>query len=302
MSLVLPSIAFAFGFSAIWLAASVWDDAVRRKRLLRWLGGRAAPTHARPLVDRFVRFLRALGRKKRSESAEDHREAVLLRRAGFRRPDAQTLYRGLRMACMTVSVGFALVAVVPSTGLHLRSAIGIYAFGVAGFFLPKLALNYLARKRQTAIFRELPDVLDILLICVNAGLTFDQGLRRVEAELDMVAPTLAGELRHYLMEVESGIPRRQALGNLAHRNATECLTHVVNVLVQSARYGTDISASLRRLADNLRNQRRMKAEERAATVATKLVFPTILLIMPALMLIVLGPAIIMVVKQISDSL
>ena len=133
---------------------------------------------------------------------------------------------------------------------------------------------------------------------MNAGLSFDRSLLRVSQELAYLAPTLSKEFERYFFEVESGLPQQEALMNLANRNQVNSLTKVTQVLIQSARFGTDITSALRIHADSMRMERRQIAEEKAAKVSTKLVFPTVLFIMPALMLIVLGPASIRLIERL----
>ena len=302
MNQIILFAAFALGFFLVLAIAEIIKHNMRRRYLLGWLSESDKQNDSRSITKQLINIFSLLGRKRKSVTIQkDNQEISLLRSAGFRHQDMQAIYRGMRIFSMISFSVLSFLFFLLKSGINMNSLVMIYCFCVTGYFIPKIILKWLSKKRKIIIFKELPDVLDILLICVDAGLTFDQGLRRVQEELNIVTPKLANEFQQYLLEVESGLPRKQALENISKRNSTECLTNVTNVLIQSAKYGTDISVALRRMADNLRIERRMKAEEKATTVATKLVFPTILLIMPALMLIVLGPAIIMVIKQISSS-
>ncbi|MGT0193872.1 type II secretion system F family protein, partial [Burkholderia pyrrocinia] len=150
--------------------------------------------------------------------------------------------------------------------------------------------------RQQTIFEDFPDALDLLTVCVEAGLGLDAALMRVSEELRFRSEVVAGELDLLLLEMRSGFTKETALRNFALRTGVEDIESFCAMLIQADRFGTSISESLRVLSDMLRTRRRMRAEERAAKIALKLLFPLIFCIFPALMLVLLGPAMIHVYR------
>jgi tight adherence protein C len=198
-------------------------------------------------------------------------------------------YYGLRIVCALGSGALIAFALFSWRGLSGQTLVLSYVALMVGYYLPAWGLRWRRKEQTRRIVQELPDALDILLVCMNAGLSFDRALLRVSVELKYVAPVLAREFERYFYEVNSGLPRPEALTNLAERNQVNALTSVVNVLLQSVRFGTDIVQALRIHADSLRMERKQFAEEKAAKVSTKLVLPTVVFIMPALIIVVLGP-------------
>ena len=134
-------------------------------------------------------------------------------------------------------------------------------------------------------------MLDLLRICLEAGLSLDSALNRVSRELKGVAPVLSRELGQYSLEIRTGLPRRRVLLNMAQRNQVESLTGVINVLIQSSRFGTDVLEALRVYSQSLREERMQMAEERGNKIPTRMAFPLILLLLP-LLVVIMGPALI----------
>ncbi|MBW1735336.1 MAG: type II secretion system F family protein [Deltaproteobacteria bacterium] len=217
---------------------------------------------------------------------------VLLSYAGFRNPGDPVLFFGVRLG-LGLLMGFIyLLALSVSDRMTAANFMLIFFFIGFGYYLPVRLLRQRIKSRHGQISRELPDVLDLLLVCMEAGLSFDMAFLRVSRELSRIAPVLSKEFSQYFFEIKSGLPRTEVLLNLAKRNGEEGLDSVVQVLTQSFRFGTDIAASLRVYSEALRTERLQKAEVRSAGISVKLTFVTILLILPAYLLIVLGPTII----------
>jgi tight adherence protein C len=165
-----------------------------------------------------------------------------------------------------------------------------------GYYLPNLVLNHVVQARQRDIFEHFPDALDLLTICVEAGLGLDQAIARVAAEIHLKSVTLAQELHLVLIEIRTGFSKEQALRHLALRTGVEDIDMLVAMLIQSERFGTSMGDSLRVHADNLRSKRRQAAEEAAAKIAIKLLIPLIFCIFPTLLLVLLGPAMLQVYR------
>ena len=171
---------------------------------------------------------------------------------------------------------------------------------IVGFLLPDIILWIRTSKRQQEIVICLPDALDLMVICVEAGLGLNAAIMRVGKEFEPVCPPLSRELRLVNREMLTGISRIEALQNMALRTGLEDIKILVAILIQTEQLGTSIANSLRVHADSLRIKRRHRAEEKARKVAVKLVFPLVLFIFPTLMLIILGPGLIRMVRVLSD--
>jgi tight adherence protein C len=166
----------------------------------------------------------------------------------------------------------------------------LVAAAALGYFLPNAWLNWRIRNRQREIFESFPDALDLMTVCVEAGLALDAALVRVGQEMRLKSITLAEELHLVSLEMRAGSSRERALRNLALRTGVEEIDSLVALLVQSDRFGTSVADSLRVHSDGLRTKRRFRAEEAAAKIPVKLLFPLLFCIFPALMLVLLGPS------------
>ena len=206
--------------------------------------------------------------------------------AGWRHPAAPKLY----FAAKTL-LALALPALVASlAGRSGNLLLALFASAAIGYYLPNGVLARRAELRQRDIFESLPDALDLLTICVEAGLSMERALAKVAGEIHIKSLPLAQELQLVLMEMRSGFSKERALRNLALRSGVEDVDALVAMLVQAERFGTSMGDSLRVHADNLRRKRAVVAQEAAAKVALKLLFPLIFCIFPALMIVLLGPA------------
>lgn len=165
---------------------------------------------------------------------------------------------------------------------------------VVGFFVPSLFLGRQMAVRRKQIRNGLPDVLDLLIVCLEAGSSLDQAILKAGEELEITYPALADELRTLNTETRAGKPRIEAFRNLAQRTKVDDVRALVAMLVQTDRFGTSVSQALRTFAESLRTRRRQEAEERAAKVGVKLVFPLVLCLFPAFFVVVLGPAILQI--------
>jgi tight adherence protein C len=172
----------------------------------------------------------------------------------------------------------------------------------AGYFLPNLILLLRVAHRQREIFENFPDALDLLTICVEAGLGLDSALKKVADEIHIKSKVLFQELHLVLMELRTGYSREHALRNLAMRTGVDEVEFFVAMLIQADRFGTSITDSIRIHSDNLRTKRKQKAEEAAQQISLKLLFPLIFLIFPSLMLVLAGPAILQIYRLLLPSM
>ena len=222
----------------------------------------------------------------------------LLGYAGYRSPDAPTVYFGIKLG-LALLLSFIYFVIALSSGhVGLRMVISIFFPAALGYYLPGLFLKHKVSLRHRQIFKELPDAFDLLLICMEAGLSFDMALYRVSRELTSIAPVLSKEFSQYFLEIKGGLPRKQVLKDLAERNGEKNLMGIVQVLIQSAEFGTDVAETIRVYSESLRTERKQIAEEKAGKIATKMTFPMILFILPALMIIILGPAVINLLERL----
>jgi tight adherence protein C len=178
------------------------------------------------------------------------------------------------------------------TGLTLAAIMG-----VVGYLVPSFVLGRLITKRKQRIENGLPDALDLIIVCVEAGCSLDQGILKTTEELAMSHPDLASELRTITSEVRAGKPRVEAFKNFAARTRVDDVRALVAMLVQTDRFGTSIAQALRTHAATSRQKRRQRAEERAAKVGVKLVFPLVFFLFPAFYVVTLGPAVILFLRS-----
>jgi tight adherence protein C len=216
-----------------------------------------------------------------------------LTRAGYRNESAVKVFYGCKVL---VPLGLCAVALV--TNLASLSPFFVYASCLGlGFLAPDFWLGKMISNRQKKLERGLPDVLDLLVICIEAGLSLDQATARTAEELKTAQPELCDEFGVLVLEQRAGRARADAWKHLAERTAVDSLRNLVSVLVQSEQFGTSVAKTLRQHADTLRAQRIQHVEEMAAKTTVKLVFPLVFFIFPALFLVVLGPAVLLMMDS-----
>jgi tight adherence protein C len=174
----------------------------------------------------------------------------------------------------------------------------VLAAAFAGFMLPNFVLEKMVARRQLRIRLSLPDALDLLVVCVEAGLGLDQALVNVSRQVKQAYPEISDELSLMTSEMHAGKRRADALRNLASRTGEEELRKLVAVLLQADRFGTSVADSLRTHSESMRIRRKQLAEERAAKIGVKLVFPIFFFIMPAMMVVSVGPGVLQLVKNL----
>jgi len=211
--------------------------------------------------------------------------------AGYRKPAHVDIFLGARLV-LPVVLG-CVVAILASSNLFL-----FLITLVVGFFIPDFWLNFAFKKRRERIRLSLPDGLDLISICVEAGLGLDQGIVRVGQELRVSHPELSEELLQINLEQRAGAPRIAAWQSFAARADTESVRSFVAMLVQTDRFGTPIAKSLGNFSDTLRTQRRQKAEELAAKTTIKLIPPLVFFIFPSMGIVILVPAFITILENL----
>ena len=278
--LTIVVIVFAFG------AASVAPSSVLGSRL-REIGWQRPKAQAKPAIrERMQQALDPFSRALPVSPTNVSRTRAWLIQAGYRDPQHVTIYRGLRV--LFAALGFFSVFLF--TGLDSPLLlIGLTAFG---FFLPRFILKKKLQERQRRIRLGLPDALDLTVICVEAGLSLDQAMMRVGQDLSHAHPELSGEFHLFDLETRAGKPRVEALRNLADRTGVDDIRALVATLIQTDRFGTSVAQALRVHSDSLRTERRQRAEEQAAKTTVKMIIPLVLFVMPSLIFVTVGPAVI----------
>ncbi|WP_296657848.1 type II secretion system F family protein [Paraburkholderia sp.] len=218
--------------------------------------------------------------------------------AGWRSESAPVLYFAAKTVLAAGLPLVSLLAAAPyiEAGNHHGLLALLVVLAAIGYYLPNVVLSRRVQRRQQTIFEDFPDALDLLTVCVEAGLGLDAALMKVADEMHIKSRTLSNELQLLLLELRAGQSKETALKNLALRTGVEDLDVLVAMLIQAERFGTSIGDSLRVHSENLRLKRRLRAEEAAAKIAVKLLFPLIFCIFPTLMLVLLGPAFIQVLR------
>ncbi len=226
-------------------------------------------------------------------SGSDENMAYRLALAGFRKPGHIEIFTATKMLLPVLAIGAGTFF-----GSNMLAAILVGA--VLGFMTPDLVLTRLISRRQESIRRALPDALDLLVICMEAGLGIDQAMVRVGDEIRLTSPALADELQIINREQRAGKPRLDAWRSMAERVDIDFVRQFVTMLVQTQRFGTPIANALGQFADTLRVRRTQKAEEMAAKAGVKLLFPLVLFVFPSIFVVALGPAIISMQKIFAD--
>jgi tight adherence protein C len=219
-------------------------------------------------------------------------------RAGMRGPNALKYLYGAKLL---LGILFPVVTsmLVYNTSAEPGNKFGAVLGSVAvGFFGPNEYIRMAARKRQKEISRGLPNALDLMVVCVESGLGLDQAIMQVSKELEFAHPDISEEFALVNLELKAGKRRVEALRNLAERTASEDLKKLVAVLIQADRFGTGIAQSLRAHADYMRIQARQIAEEKAAKLGVKLVFPIFFCILPSLFVVTVGPVVVKIMREL----
>lgn len=212
-----------------------------------------------------------------------------LRHAGIYAPGALNTFYGAKLGLTLLLPTLALLVVQLIRVPFATAMLVALAAGMVGYLLPTYWLNRAIKRRTTSLRRGLPDTLDLLVVCTEAGLGLSAAIQRVAQDLEISQPDLSGELKMYGMQTRAGMETRAALRDLEERSGVEEIRGLVTSLIQSMRFGTSIATTLRIYAAELRDKRTQEAEERAAKVSTKMIFPLVFCILPSFFVVAIGP-------------
>jgi tight adherence protein C len=279
-------VVFSFG------AAAVTPSSVLGARL-RALGGQQQAPETKPAFrERIEQAIDPLSKAIPLSPADVSRTRGWLIQAGFRDAMHVNYYFGARV--LGAVVGFALVALLSGFDNPML-IVGVPALG---FILPRFILKRMIKDRQMRIRLALPDALDLTVICVEAGLALDQALMRVGQDLHHAHPDLSDEFHLVNLEMRAGKPRAEALRNLVDRTGVDDIRSLVGTLIQTDRFGTSVAQALRVHSDSLRTERRQRAEEQAAKTTIKMVPPLVIFVLPSIIFVTIGPAVISLIRQL----
>lgn len=245
---------------------------------------RAAPALSKPLQPK--------------SELEISRLKAKLTAAGFRGELAGSTFLSLKFAGLVAGFLLGGGGLLFSMGVTQKSV--LYAVGVAGlcFYLPDLVLWFLGRQRKEQVFLGLPDALDLLVVCVEAGLGLDQAMRKVSEEMKRTYPVIAEEFGLANFQLQMGRPRSEVLHELGARTGVPDLRALSAILIQAEKFGSSVAHALRVQSDSMRVRRRQLAEEKAAKTAVKLIFPLVIFIFPGIFVILVGPAAVTMAKEL----
>jgi tight adherence protein C len=219
-------------------------------------------------------------------------------RAGIRNENALKILYGAKFIC-GVSFPLLMALVVSTSSTDTSNKIfGVLGSAAAGFFLPNEYVRRMSQKRQKEIARGLANALDLLVVCVESGLGLDQAILQVSKELEHAHPEISEEFGFVNLELKAGKRRVDALRNLAERTGVDDLKKLVAVLIQADRFGTGVAQSLRAHSDFMRVQARQIAEEKAAKLGVKLIFPIFFCILPSLFVVTVGPVAVKIMREL----
>ena len=248
----------------------------------------AAPKLAKPLVPK--------------SELEMSNLKIKLANAGFRGETAGTVYLGLKFIGLLVGLFVGGGTIMGIYGTNVKTLFAAMMVVVALFYLPDIVVGLIGRHRKQGVFLGLPDALDLMVVCVEAGLGLDQAMRKVSEELKKTHPIIADEFGLSNLQFQMGSPRAEVLHELGVRTGVSDVRALVGVLIQADKFGSSIAQALRVQSDAMRVRRRQLAEEKAAKTAVKLIFPLVLFIFPGIFVILVGPAGITIMREMSGKM
>lgn len=298
---VFGAVAIAMWFALEFFGGKGNERTDERLDELRDPSGRGA-AHAKKQNDQMARLIEQATPKlaaplqpKTQEEAGKLKQR--LQHAGFRSEGAPSVFLGAKILCL----GFGFLAgggaAYWTKGLTQEAAIMTVAVAGVMFFLPDISLWFMKKSRQDNIFYGLPDALDLMVVCVEAGLGLDQAMRKVSEEMRKTYTILAEEFALCNLQLQMGRARNEVLSELGSRTGVDDLRSLAAILIQADKFGSSVAQALRVQSDSMRTKRSQMAEEKAAKTAVKLIFPLVIFIFPAIFVVLVGPAAITMINE-----
>ena len=272
------------------------------EQLQRTDGGIAAAQRRRrnERSEQLKSILQVLGGKVEEGRRDTSAVRLFLIQGGYIEEGAVQVYWATRVA---LGAGLAVLGLLVAPALDLtpiKSMLMVLYLGAMGWIMPTFHVRSRIKKRQKEVQLAMPDMLDLLVVCVEAGLGINQALLRVAEEIDHVSTVTADHLGLVNLQIRAGTPRDEALQQFAERTGLQDVKSLVSMLIQTERFGTSVAHALRVHADTMRTKRRQRAEEAAAKTTIKLVFPLVLCVFPAMMIVILTPAVIGLIREFAQ--
>jgi tight adherence protein C len=308
LTLILACVALSVGFAVLFIAQMLPNRSAglaQRLSELNETGGASADLILRrrrqERSEKFKTILLGWGERLEGRRADNATTKRFLVQGGYYNPLSVSYYWGARFVLMA-ALGLGALLLLPITGLGiLSSTFTALWFAAAGWIAPVFYVRAKIKRRQKEMVKALPDALDLLVVCVEAGLGLNQAIVRVSEEIDHVSLLMSEQLALVNLEIRAGTPRDEALRNLAERTGVADIQSLVAMLIQTDRFGTSIATALRVHADTMRTKRRQRAEEAAAKTTIKLVFPLVLFIFPTMFVVILAPALIRIIRTLEKT-
>jgi len=319
---IMPFLAFGAMFAGIWVLLTVLSSRnTKAEERLSKLGRTpsmmdlelnsnrgstgSVDRKMQSIIDKAMAFAKPMMPKTEIEQSKLRQELAM---AGFRSEKAPKIFMGIRTITLVVASLFLITVVLPMNtpegdpfnivAAIQNAPVTILVTLLLGLFGPSFVLMYLRRKRQESIFLTLPDVLDLMVVCVESGLGLDAAMRKVCEEMRDHAPIITEEFNIANFQLQMGRTRRDVLHDLGVRTGVDDMKSLAAILVQADRFGSSVGQALRVQSDSMRIRRRQIAEEKAAKTAVKLIFPLVLFIFPGIFVVLAGPAAIQVQKNL----
>jgi tight adherence protein C len=217
--------------------------------------------------------------------------------AGFRHESAPQMYLALKFGALIAGLLFSGVGVMAFTEMSQKNIMAAVSVAGVMFYLPDLMLYFVGKSRKEQIFLGLPDALDLMVVCVEAGLGLDQAMRKVADEVKRTNRVISDEFNLANFQLQVGKTRGEVLHDLGDRSGVEDLRQLAAILIQADKFGSSVAQALRVQSESMRTRRRQLAEEKAAKTAVKLIFPLVIFIFPGIFVILVGPAAITMIRQ-----
>jgi tight adherence protein C len=264
------------------------DGVVKKSDGMARVFENAAPALAKPLLPK--------------NEADAGKLKTKLMHGGFRGDGIQAVFLGMKFIGLLVGLFIGGGTMVAISGLGTTALIRTVLCAGGMFYLPDALLWYITKRRKLKIFLGLPDALDLMVVCVEAGLGLDQALRKVAEEMKKSYPLIADEFGLCNMQMQVGRSRSEVLHELGNRNGVDDLRSLAAIIIQADKFGSSIAQALRVQSDSMRTRRRQIAEEKAAKTAVKLIFPLVLFIFPGIFVVLVGPAAITMIREMLPAL
>jgi tight adherence protein C len=259
------------------------EGAMKKQDAMSRMLAMASPTLAAPLQPKDEKEANKLKQK--------------LAEAGFRSEAAPSMFLSIKIALLLIGLVLSGAGVAIFTEMSQKNIMTAVAIAGVMFYIPEIVLHFLGKARKEQIFLGLPDALDLMVVCVEAGLGLDQALRKVAEEMKRSYKVISEEFNLANFHLQVGKPRAEVLHDLGDRSGVDDLRQLAAILIQADKFGSSVAQALRVQSESMRTRRRQLAEEKAAKTAVKLIFPLVIFIFPGIFVILVGPAAITMIRQ-----